>query len=239
MAQQAASSKFDPSLVSAASAAQAGQAVSALDSLTKVLGSPQGSTLRRVARDLDSTNFMLSLASPAARPVRRLAVSKLQQALTSAAQHKASQLAATIRLPRLGAGREGAVATTSFAEFDGRVIPRGGPKDGGGEVVAWPSTKESVRMQERAGERARRSAKLLFRHHWQRQLAAGWRGLAAVGALLFVVLRVGVAALARTAGSSAVAFFSKSVPAVRIAALALVAASGALLPRLKRRSSAE
>eukprot|EP00966_Prymnesium_polylepis_P314236 7261637-Prymnesium_polylepis.1 len=80
MAQESGKAKIDPFIAGAAAAAQAAQAASPLQSLTKVLGSPEGSTLRRIARDLDSTHLLLSLAAPEARPVRRMAVSRLQGA---------------------------------------------------------------------------------------------------------------------------------------------------------------
>ena len=40
--------------------------------------------------------------------------------------------------------------------------------------------------------------RLLVRSHLQRQLAAGWRGAAALCALAWIVARVGVAAVAKS-----------------------------------------
>ena len=51
------------------------------DALTTVLGSPSGATLRRVARDLDSTDLLLGLARRRNRPARRLAAAKLSAAI--------------------------------------------------------------------------------------------------------------------------------------------------------------
>ena len=59
---------LDPALAAVAAAQQAQQAATPLDSLVVVLGSSSGATLRRIARDLDSTGMLLKLASPDALP---------------------------------------------------------------------------------------------------------------------------------------------------------------------------
>ena len=74
MAQEANQVTLDPALAAAGAEAQAAQAATPLDSLTTVLGSANGATLRQIARDLDSTRLLLDLAAPAGRPARRLAV---------------------------------------------------------------------------------------------------------------------------------------------------------------------
>ena len=51
-------------------AAQAVHAAKPADALTTVLGSPAGATLRRVARDLDSTDLLIGLARRRTRPAR-------------------------------------------------------------------------------------------------------------------------------------------------------------------------
>ena len=62
-------------------AAQAVHAAKPADALTTVLGSPSGATLRRVARDLDSTDLLLGLARRRNRPARRLAAARLSAAI--------------------------------------------------------------------------------------------------------------------------------------------------------------
>ena len=47
---------IDTTLASASAAAQAAQAATPLASLLTVLGSAQGATLRRIARDVDATD---------------------------------------------------------------------------------------------------------------------------------------------------------------------------------------
>lgn len=66
-----------PQFVGADAAAQAVHAAKPADALSAVLGSPSGSTLRRVARDFDSTDFLINLARRRQRPARRLAVGEL------------------------------------------------------------------------------------------------------------------------------------------------------------------
>jgi predicted unusual protein kinase regulating ubiquinone biosynthesis (AarF/ABC1/UbiB family) len=70
-----------PQFVGADAAAQAVHAAKPADALSAVLGSPSGSTLRRVARDLDSTDFLQGLARRRNRPARRLAAARLSAAI--------------------------------------------------------------------------------------------------------------------------------------------------------------
>ena len=79
MAAEAAQAK--PQFEGADAAAQAVHAAKPADALTTVLGSPAGSTLRRVARDLDSTDLLLGLARRRNRPARRLAAAQLSAAI--------------------------------------------------------------------------------------------------------------------------------------------------------------
>ena len=79
MAAEAAQAK--PQFEGADAAAQAVHAAKPADALTTVLGSPAGSTLRRVARDLDSTDLLLGLARRRNRPARRLAAARLSAAI--------------------------------------------------------------------------------------------------------------------------------------------------------------
>ena len=56
--------------------------VTPLDSARMVMASTDGSALRRIVRDVDSTKLAFDLASPGARNVRRLAVAKVADMLT-------------------------------------------------------------------------------------------------------------------------------------------------------------
>jgi hypothetical protein len=62
-----------------------------------VLGSSKGATLRRIARDVDSTDLMLALSKPRARPVRRMAVQTLAQALERGVRKSASSALLTLK----------------------------------------------------------------------------------------------------------------------------------------------
>ena len=60
-------------------------------------------TLRRIARDLDSTEFALTLASPSARAVRRMAVARLSDAMfqgVAKAAERTKQRGVKLVLPR-------------------------------------------------------------------------------------------------------------------------------------------
>jgi hypothetical protein len=81
MAAEAAQAK--PQFEGADAAAQAVHAAKPADALTTVLGSPAGSTLRRVARDLDSTDLLIGLARRRNRPARRLAAAQLSEAINA------------------------------------------------------------------------------------------------------------------------------------------------------------
>ena len=69
-------------------------AITPLDSACAVLSSVEGSTLRRIVHDIDSTKLLLSLASPSARKVRRLAVDALASALAESPGARARAAAA-------------------------------------------------------------------------------------------------------------------------------------------------
>eukprot|EP00967_Tisochrysis_lutea_P064523 scaffold83604_cov34-Tisochrysis_lutea.AAC.3 len=53
-----------------------------LQAVKVLLGSPGGATLRRIARDVDSTELLTTLTSPQARKLRRMGVQVLADALT-------------------------------------------------------------------------------------------------------------------------------------------------------------
>lgn len=64
MAGEANKANVDTTLASASAAAQAAQAATPLASLLTVLGSPEGATLRRIARDVDAAELLLALGKP-------------------------------------------------------------------------------------------------------------------------------------------------------------------------------
>jgi hypothetical protein len=274
---------IDPALAAAGAEAQAAQAATPLDSLTKVLGSPSGSTLRRIMRDLDSTSLLLKLASPEARPVRRLVVRRLADEMESRMEsRRASAVAKGVRkgvgewwrtvarrraalapAARIVEGGEGGEAPSDGKPANlnlvGRVVPTistnldaqanakavaaapaaaaGAPVHAPVEVPAsavllqpqpWPTSPAAAALVERAASRARVASRLLLRLHIQRQVAAGWRGAAAVGALAYVVARVAIGALMRvairtTAGAARTIAPRPVAVAVAIAATAVAA----------------
>ena len=134
------------------------------DTLWRLLGAPEGATLRRIAADLDSTELLLQLASREARPLRRRSVDALAAAL----------------LGRLPWGPGAAAASRAAA-------------------AAWPRSETSEVLRRRRATRASLVTGVLLREHARKQLRRGWRGAAAVGALLLVGARVVVAALAKAA----------------------------------------
>ena len=205
MSGEASQATLDPALAAAGAEAQAAQAATPLDSLTTVLGSARkGRTLRRIARDVDSTELLLSFAAPSARPMRRMAVEKLSDALAAGVKRRAAAAGTTVTAKL--------TPTSSTAE----AAPAQGQ--------AWPKTEEARQMERRASARARTASLLLLRTHLARQVAAGWRGVAAVGALAYVTLRVGLAAVVRTLCRSSGSLVAHALPARAIAPVAALAA---------------
>ena len=86
-AEAAAAEEEEPPAAEPAAAAAARRDVpgtqSPLQSAQTVLASTDGAELRRIARDVDSTELLLQLASPAARKARRLAVAALAAAIAA------------------------------------------------------------------------------------------------------------------------------------------------------------
>ena len=191
MAQEANKADLDPILAAAGADAQAAQAATPLESLTTVLGSANGATLRRIAHDLDSTELLLRLASPSARPARRMAVRQLATSL----EHGVMQRAKGLVVPTAIGGAKGNVAGSSPPP-----------------PVEWPSSAKADALGRRKAERARAASLLLLKAHAQKQIRAGWRGAGALASLAYVVMRVGVAALARATIRLAVSCLSSVLP---------------------------
>jgi len=137
--------------------------VTPMDSVKIVMGSPSGSQLRRIAKDLDSPALLLKLAAPSSRPVRHLAVDALASALSS--QQSEASLAA----------------------------------------AQWPLNEVGAALRQRRLQRLSCVLHVLVRSHAQRLVAGGWRGLAATCALMWLTLRIGLAALAKAVVSRTVA----------------------------------
>jgi len=213
MAQEANKASLDPVLAAAGADAQAAQAATPLESFATVLGSSSGSTLRRILRDLDTTQLMLTFASPAARPVRRMAVEKLSDALYGRLKSGAKR---AIPSPA-GTGPH-----TAPSGFDGKVVPT---KLGeAAEPQVWPSSEAADRLERRTSLRAKQTGWLLLRSQADRQLKAGWKGSAAVAALAFVAVRIAAAAVVRTVVAAVSAVLLKLLP-TGVAATATAAAA--------------
>jgi len=239
MAAEANTAVLDPGLAAAGADAQAAQAATPLESFTTVLGSSSGATLRRIMRDVDSTDLLIGLASPTARPVRRLAVQQLSEQLEgSMGRSCAALVAATKRLSR---GRELGVILERSTVGDamvGRVVPTNlqsvtaasgtsvaaSSKPIGASPQPWPTSPTAAALEKRISARARLAGFLLLRVHAQRQLAAGWRGAAAVGALVYVTTRVVLAALVRSVVRSAASGVTALAPRPVATAAATAAA---------------
>lgn len=178
---------------------------------------------------------MLRLASPSARPVRRLAVQKLATALTTALQSTAARCGSVLSRPAGSAAADaaltGVVVPTNLkavAAAAEAAAPSAEPR----QPQPWPSSELSEALEQRTSARARSTGLLLLRLHVGRQVAAGWRGAAAVGAFAYVVARVGLAALVRTAMRGAAGAASTVVPKpVAATATAAVAALAYLISR--------
>lgn len=92
-----------PQFVGADAAAQAVHAAKPADALSAVLGSPSGSTLQRVVRDLDSTDILQCVARRRNRPARRLAAARLSAAIDAWWTRKppaAADVTAAVAWPR-------------------------------------------------------------------------------------------------------------------------------------------
>lgn len=83
-----------------------------LNAVKVLLGSPGGSTLRRIARDVDSTELLTTLTSPRARQLRRAGVHLLAEALT---ERFTAALSAVPRPRRRGAAEALPVSHASEA----------------------------------------------------------------------------------------------------------------------------
>lgn len=216
MAQEATKASLDPALAAAGAEAQAAQAATPLDSLTTVLGSANGATLRQIARDLDSTRLLLDLAAPAGRPARRLAVQVLSAALFGRLE------AAARRVRAFGGEARRLLIVPGGAAAAAPARPA--------QPQPWPSSAEATRLEERAAARAKKAGWLLLRSHVARQVGAGWRGAAAASALVYVTARVCLAAVVRTLARACGACLTAALPAsvgVRAAAASAAVASWA------------
>jgi len=216
LAQEANKAELDPALAAAGADAQAAQAATPLESFTTVFGSSNGATLRAIAKDLDSTEMLLKLASPAGRPMRRMAVQKLSETLTRGVKEG-------VRSVFKG---KGSTAREFMNKFDGAVVPsRKAAEPEAGSPQVWPSSEKASRLAEIKSARANQAGLLLLRIHVNRQVAAGWRGAAAVCGLFYVMLRVGLAAIVRTIIHSVGLALTKLLPNKLAAATAAGAAA--------------
>ena len=124
----------------------------------------------------------------------------------------------------------------------------GGPL-GNLAVDPWPTSSTAAELKGRASARAKKTLSKLLRLHLGRQVAAGWRGATAMGALFFVSWRIVSAAVARTAlrlvmrslpapvaaaGASAVAFLTVNAMPGTVLAVGAAAAAAVMAFRWPR-----
>jgi len=157
--------------------------------------------------------MLLKLASPDARPARRLAVQKLSDALYEGGRGLGRRL-----LRRPGPATQADVSSGLCGDVSCEVSPAAA-------AAPWPSSDVAARRTARTSRRASAASWLLLRSHVDRQVAAGWRGAAAVGSLSYLAVRVGLGALVRTAVRGAAAALRAVLP--RPVAAAAAAAGGA------------
>uniref|UniRef100_A0A7S2AWZ8 Uncharacterized protein n=2 Tax=Octactis speculum TaxID=3111310 RepID=A0A7S2AWZ8_9STRA len=179
---------LDPALASAGAELQAAQAATPMESLVAVFGSASGATLRRIAKDLDSTQLFLDLRAPANREARRYAVTQLEGTLFAGASKAMGNLGSGLKsiTKRLNRGRAVVAAADVTSSQENDVVPQ-----------AWPTSEVAARMEAQRKLRAKQAIRLILRSHWTRQVEAGWRGLAAVLSLLAVVLRIASAGITK------------------------------------------
>ena len=205
--------------MSVSAQAEAGSGASTpLDTVAMLLGSPEGATLRRIALDLDSTELLLKLGSQEARDIRRMGVEALATKLTPKLRlpPPSRVLNAVVALPTAAARR---LRTLSVEDSKYHPFAPGGKygeevMEEAEEVMRsedeeaavsggkgrrwlrpalpkeWPMSGKSLQQRRRKAMRTVAVATLLLRSHLNRQLSNGWRGVAAMGTLLFVALRV-------------------------------------------------
>ena len=205
--------------MSVSAQAEAGSGASTpLDTVAMLLGSKEGATLRRIALDLDSTELLLKLGSQEARDIRRMGVEALATKLTPKLRlpPPSRVLNAVVALPTAAA--RGACVhcrwRTKYHPFapggkygeevmeEEEEVMRSEDEDAavsGGKgrrwlrpalPKEWPMSGKSLQQRRRKAMRTVAVATLLLRSHLNRQLSNGWRGVAAMGTLLFVALRV-------------------------------------------------
>lgn len=142
--------------------------VTPLDSARMVMASTDGSALRRIVRDVDSTKLAFDLAKPGARNVRRLAVTKVADMLT-------------------GKGKAAAAGAVS-----------GAADSAADSCDVWSELPECEAARVERTRGLGRVTRLLIKSHSQRQVKAGWRGAAAALVVAWLVVRIGVAAVVRS-----------------------------------------
>jgi len=129
--------------------------VTPMDSLKTVLGSREGASLRRIARDVDSLEVILKLASPSSRKMRKLASDAVANALV---------------------------------KEESRVDKA---------AAKWPLSEVGAAFRQRRLLRLTSVVKVLVASHVQRLMAAGPKGIAAMGALIWLTMRICVAGLVK------------------------------------------
>ena len=227
MAGEANKANVDTTLASASAAAQAAQAATPLASLLTVLGSPEGATLRRIARDVDAAELLLALGKPAAQPVRGMAVDQLADALSAAAGETLRPLLQ--RLPwratkpeAAGGGGSNSLAASldSLGEACGETC---GVDENA--LQPWPQSAQARVARSRVRSRALANGNKLLRLQANNLVGEGWRGAAAVCTLVLVAWRVLAAAVLR------VVLRALPAPAAAAAAAAAVYAAVRAVPR--------
>eukprot|EP00562_Extubocellulus_spinifer_P011078 CAMPEP_0178546508 /NCGR_PEP_ID=MMETSP0697-20121206/4191_1 /TAXON_ID=265572 /ORGANISM="Extubocellulus spinifer, Strain CCMP396" /LENGTH=830 /DNA_ID=CAMNT_0020179103 /DNA_START=176 /DNA_END=2665 /DNA_ORIENTATION=- len=139
------------------------------DALGTLLGSSEGKTLRRVIRDLDSTDLIAKLSSKEARPMRRAAIQAAGGALS---------------LPSIKFWKTKKKKTNDVSKTVSIANVR-------------PSSDESTAMRKRQTKWRKKVFWLLLASHFHRQIEAGWRGAWALLSLSWLSVRISTGACVR------------------------------------------
>ena len=140
------------------------------DALGTLLGSTEGKTLRRVIRDLDSTDLIAKLSSKEARPMRQAAMRHVASALT---------------VPRIRFWRRKTKKANEMSQPENSI------------ANIRPASDESTAMRARQTRWRKKVFWLLLKSHFHRQVEAGWRGAWALFSLSWLSVRISAGAFAR------------------------------------------
>jgi len=153
------------------------------DAVGSLLGSPSGAALRRIIRDIDSTDLSLKLVSREARELRHALALAVCGAFSAPWK-------ARIAMGGVGAPPD---VSRSVSEMIHTSAPAGGAP-AVRETDARPVSKAALLLRNRQERWKRKMALMLVTSHLKRQFARGGRGALALASLFYLSLRIVVGA---------------------------------------------